>query len=74
LLQDEGYSDNLYSAVEMIALVDENRKGYVTKKDFMFFFSNKSYIDEEKIPVLPQKMKENREWVKEIDSNWETYR
>jgi hypothetical protein len=32
ILKEEGYSECLYSAVDMIALVDEGRKGYITKK------------------------------------------
>jgi hypothetical protein len=32
LLREEGYGDNLYAAVEMIALVDQSRKGFVTEQ------------------------------------------
>jgi hypothetical protein len=32
ILKEEGYQDSLYSAIDMVALVDEGRKGYLTKK------------------------------------------
>jgi hypothetical protein len=54
----------------MVALVDEGRKGYLTRREFMRFFSNKHYEDEEKIPPLTQEMAQNRKWVKAIDENW----
>ena len=33
-------------------MVDENRKGWVSKPDFINFFTSKAYVDEEKKPAL----------------------
>ena len=74
ILREEGYQDTLYSAVDMIALVDEGRKGYLTKKEFMAFFSNKTYVDEEKIPPLSEQMNQQRKWVKSIEENWDFFK
>ena len=54
ILREEGYQDTLFSAVDMVALVDEGRKGYLTKKEFMAYFSSKTYVDEEKVPPLSE--------------------
>lgn len=66
LLKEEGYAEQVYSAVEMVSLVDQGRKGYVTEKDFKDFFSDKNYVDEEKIPPLTQQMLQDRKWVERI--------
>ena len=70
ILKEEGYNDCLYSAVDMIALVDETRKGYITRKQFMKYFSNKVYVDEEKIPPLTPEMIQRKKWMKYIDENF----
>jgi hypothetical protein len=36
----------------------------------MRYFSNKLYIDEEKIPPLAPEMIERRKWMKHIDENF----
>ena len=55
----------------MIALVDESRKGYLTKDEFFNFFLNKKYEDEEKIPPLTKEMVQDKKWVKAIEEHWE---
>ena len=67
ILKEEGYNECMYSAVDMIALVDDGRKGYITRKEFMRFFSNKMYIDEEKVPPLTPEMMEKKKWMKYLD-------
>lgn len=37
----------------------------------MMFFSNKNYVDEEKVPPLTEELIQNREWVKAIDEHWD---
>ena len=34
-------------------MVDGERKGYVTEEDFVGFFGQGKYHDEEKVPALP---------------------
>lgn len=47
----------------MIALVDHDRKGYVTEQEFLSFFNDKSYVDEEQLPPLPIQMENKKKWV-----------
>ena len=58
----------------MIALVDEERKGYLNKKEFINYFSSKNYVDEEKTPQLTPQMIQDQKWVKAIDENWQFFK
>lgn len=49
--------------MEMIALVDHQRKGYITEKEFINYFSDKNYGDEEKVPPLSEEMERRKRWV-----------
>lgn len=55
----------------MIALVDKSRKGYVTLAEFVPYFTDRNYVDEEKLPKLPPHMENRRKWVQAIEENLE---
>ena len=74
LLREEGYAACLYNAVEMIAMVDGGRKGYLKEEEFVEFFSQGGYAEDEKVPKLTSEMRQDRLWAKRIDENWEQYK
>jgi hypothetical protein len=57
----------------MIALVDYEGKGYVTREEFVGYFSrtyDDSY-DKEPLPRLPPQMQSRQRWVEAIEDNFE---
>jgi hypothetical protein len=55
----------------MIALVDDQRKGFITEKEFISYFTDKNYFDEEQIPPLSEEMQRKKKWVEAIDENFD---
>ncbi len=64
----EEQSENMYTGVEMVALLDKERKGYVSMEEFYAFFDRGVCGIEAEVPEI---MKKDQNLVKAIDKHHE---